>query len=180
MGKLNVENPFLDGIKGIKTNLRTSVYAKGDTISVVDDSTGEVKGRGFNAIVREKQYDPERFVKLYKPGRNVLPELSVAATKVLWYLIGNMGYDDVISLNMEKTMKETGYRSQTMIYRAIAELKKHGVIANAYRNGPYYINPAMFYRGSRIKLIMNKPIKIPSPEIFRIKKEAKDYLKKNL
>lgn len=155
MGKLNQTNPFIEAIQDLKTNVRTAVCAKGRTVSLVDEDTGELKGKGFNAVIREKQYDTGRFVKLYAEGREVLGKLSVPATKVLWFLIDSMGYDDVISLNMKKAKKVTGYKSEAVIYRAIAELKLHNVLANAYRNGLYFINPSMFYRGNRLKLIMN-------------------------
>ncbi|PXV62355.1 replication protein RepL [Dysgonomonas alginatilytica] len=153
MGKLNATNPFIETIYDLKTKMRTSVYARGDMVSLVDESTGEVKGNGFNAIVRDKQYDSERFVKLYANGREVLPKLSVSATKVLWFLIDGMGYDDVVRLNLSKAKKVTGYKSDAVIYRAITELKGHNVLANAYSCGLYFINPTMLYRGNRLKLI---------------------------
>ncbi len=77
-----------------------------------------------------------------------MPKLSVRATKILWFLINGMGYDDTISLNMMKAKQITGYKNDADIYRGgITELKKYNIIANAYMNGLYFINPAMFYRG---------------------------------
>lgn len=151
--KFNGDNPFIEKLQNLKTGTRTAVCAKGSIVSMVDDDTGEVKGRGFNAVIREKQYDSERFVKMYVAGRKILPELSVAATRILWFIVDHMGYDDIITLNITKIKKETGYKSNAAIYRAIIELKTHNVIANAYQNGIYYINPTMFYRGNRLKLI---------------------------
>lgn len=151
--EFNENNPFIEKLQNLKTGTRTAVCAKGNVVSMVDDDTGEVKGYGFNAVIREKQYDSERFVKMYAAGRKVLPNLSVTATRILWFIIDRMGYDDVITLNMAKLKKETGYKSDAAIYRAITELKKYNVIANAYQNGIYFINPAMFYRGNRLKLI---------------------------
>lgn len=153
MTRLNYKNPFISGIYDIKTGVKTSVCAKGEVVSLVDNNTGEIKGQGFNAVVKERQYDSERFVKIYATGREVLPKLSMAGTRVLWFLISVMGYDDVITLDLQKAKKETGYKSDAVIYRAITELKGYEIIANAYRNGLYYINPQMFYRGNRLKLI---------------------------
>jgi len=153
MREFNESNPFIRKLDSIKTGTRTAVCARGNVVSMVDEDTGEVKGQGFNAVIREKQYDSERFVKMYAAGRKVLPNLSGAALKVLWYIIDHMGYDDIINLNMQKIKKETGYKSEAMIYRAITELKRYNVIANAYQNGIYYMNPTMFYRGNRLKLI---------------------------
>lgn len=153
MRDFNENNPFISKLQNLKTGTRTAVCAKGNIVSMVDEDTGEVKGHGFNAVIRERQYDSERFVKMYAAGRKVLPELSIAAMKVLWYIIDHMGYDDTIALNMKKLKKETGYKSNAAIYRAITELKTQNIIANAYQNGIYYINPAMFYRGNRLKLI---------------------------
>lgn len=151
--RLNYKNPFIEGLYDIKKGVKTSICAKGEAVSLVDNSTGEIKGQGFNAVLKERQYDSERFVKIYASGREVLPKLSLAATKVFWFLIDGMGYDDVITLNIAKAKKETGYKSDAVIYRAITELKGYEIIANAYRNGHYYINPSMFYRGNRLKLI---------------------------
>lgn len=156
MKKSNPINPFAELLYEIKTRVRPSYFAKGETVSVVDDDTGEIRGRGFNAVIHEKHIDTERFVKLYAKGYEVLPKLSIPASKVLWFLIRYLGYDDVITLNMDKALKETGYKSEAVIYRAISELKKHDIIANAYRNGMYYVNPTMFYRGNRLKLMITK------------------------
>ena len=153
MRESNESNPFIGGLQNLKTGTRTAVCAKGNIVSMVDDDTGEIKGRGYNAVIREKQYDSERFVKMYSAGRKALPNLSVAATRILWFIIDHMGYDDTVTLNMAKLMKETGYKSKAAIYRAISELKDNNIIANAYQNGIYYINPTMFYRGNRLKLI---------------------------
>ncbi|PXV66850.1 replication protein RepL [Dysgonomonas alginatilytica] len=152
--EFNEDNPFIEKLQDIKTGTRTAICSRGNIVSMVDDDTGEVKGRGFNAVIREKQYDSERFVKMYAAGRKVLPNLSVAATRILWYIVDHMGYDDMITLNITKIKKETGYKSNAAIYRAISELKNHCVLANAYQNGIYYINPAMFYRGNRLKLLI--------------------------
>lgn len=153
MSKLNLTNPFMEDMQNLKTGTKTAVCAKGQAVSLVDDDTGEVKGRGYNAVIKERPYDREQFVKIYGKGRAVLPLLSVSATKILWFLIDCLGYDDVVILNMDKAKRITGYKSETVIYRAIAELKKYKIIANAYQNGLYYINPVMFYRGNRLRLI---------------------------
>lgn len=154
MKKLNYTNPFIESVYEVKTRVRPSYFAKGETVSVIDDSTGEIKGRGFNAVVHEKQIDTERFIKLYSKTYEILPLLSMSATKLLWFMLRSLGYDDVISLNMDNAKKVTGYKNDAVIYRALSELKKHNIIANAYRNGLYYINPTMFYRGNRLKLLL--------------------------
>ncbi|NDV68624.1 replication/maintenance protein RepL [Dysgonomonas sp. 25] len=154
MKKFNENNPFIGYLDSLKLGTRTAVCARGNTVSMVDEDTGEIRGHGYNAVIREKQYDSERFVKMYAAGRKVLPKLSAAATRILLFIIDHMGYDDIITLNMAKAKKETGYKSDAAIYRAISELKKHNVLANAYRNGIYYINPTMFYRGNRLKLFL--------------------------
>lgn len=64
-----------------------------------------------------------------------------------------MGYDDVVTLNMQEAKEITGYKNNAMIYRAISELKKYDILANAYCNGLYFINPTMFYRGNRLRII---------------------------
>lgn len=153
MKEYNEKNPFIEALQQIKTGTKTAVCARGNIVSMVDEDTGEVRGQGFNAVIREKQYDSERFVKVYAAGRKVLPKLSLAAGKILWFIIDHMGYDDMITLNMAKIKKETGYKSNAAIYRAISELRSYDILADAYRSGVYYINPTMFYRGNRLKLI---------------------------
>lgn len=153
MREYNDSNPFLSNLQNLKTGTKMAVCARGNAVSMVDEDTGEIRGHGYNAVIREKQYDSERFVKMYSSGRKVLPKLSVAATRILWFIIDHMGYDDIITLNMAKIKKVTGYKSDAAIYRAVSELKRYNVLANAYRNGVYYINPTMFYRGNRLKLI---------------------------
>lgn len=149
----NKTNPFIPELYDIKMKSRIRVAKKGGMVDTVDRETGEIRSGFYQALITEKKYDSEKFIKVYPQGLDVMLKLSKSASITLKYFLSKLGYGDTVALNMKEAMKYTGYENAKTIYSAISELKKENVLANHYRNGIYYINPTMFYRGIRLKLI---------------------------
>lgn len=155
MGKkseVQVNNPFSEGLYSIKTKTRQSIIASGGTVDVVDTKTGEVQ-TGLNTISRQRLFDAENFIKLYPAGVMVLGKLSSRAENVLMYFLSELKYEDTVHFVLNKCMSYTGYTDKSHIYKAITELKSLEVIAASDKPKFFFINPLMFYRGDRLKLI---------------------------
>lgn len=147
------ENPFIENLYDIKTRTKNIIAKKGQVVDTVDRETGEIQSKYYDALVFPKVVDPTSFVKLYPSSYDVFKTLSKPATMMLWYFLSNLGYGDTVALNVAKAKEFTGYSSDKSIYNAISELKKADVIANHYRNSIYFVNPILFYRGQRMKLL---------------------------
>lgn len=148
----NIGNPFLEGLYSVKTKNRQSVIANGGMVDVVDTKTGEVQ-TGFNMVSRMKLFDAEGFIKLYPAGLVVFGCLSSRAQKVLLYFLSELKYEDTIHFVLNKCKSYTGYTDKSHIYKAISELKASGVISISDKPKYFFINPLMFYRGDRLRLI---------------------------
>lgn len=151
--KNKTDNPFIKRLYDVEMKTRVVVSKKGQMLDVIDRETGEVQTKYFEALASVKKTERTNFVKIYPLAYSAFKELSRPATLMLWYFLSNLGYGDTVALNMTKAKKFTGYNSDKSIYNAITELKKAEIIDNHYRNGIYFINPMLFYRGQRMKLI---------------------------
>lgn len=145
-------NPFVKDLYSVKTKNRQSVIANGSVVDVVDTKTGEVQ-TGYNAVNRMRLFDAEGFIKLYPAGLIVFGELSSRAQKVLLYFLSELKYEDTVCFALDNCKEYTGYTDKSHIYKAISELKDRGVIASSYKPKHFFINPLMFYRGDRLRLI---------------------------
>jgi hypothetical protein len=145
-------NPFLGGLYSVKTKNRQSVIANGGVVDVVDTKTGEVQ-TGFNMVSRMRLFDAEGFIKLYPAGLVVFGGLSARAQKVLLYFLSELKYEDTVYFVLNRCKSYTGYTDKSHIYKAISELKDREVIAPSDKPKYFFINPLMFYRGDRLKLI---------------------------
>ena len=149
---IQANNPFSEGLYSIKTKTRQSIIASGGTVDVVDTKTGEVQ-TGLNTVSRQRLFDAENFIKLYPAGVMVLGKLSNRAENVLMYFLSELKYEDTVHFVLNKCMSYTGYTDKSHIYKAITELKGVEVIAASGKPKFFFINPLMFYRGDRLKLI---------------------------
>lgn len=112
-------------------------------------SDGEVL-RGVHAFLLEpKPYDSEAFTKVFLSGWKAMSELSLSASKILYYMLSVLK-DDGIHFNIKDCMEFTEYRNRQYVYKKIEEIKKKGIIRKDGRCF-YRVNPNMFFNGSRIK-----------------------------
>lgn len=151
-GGIGSINPFLEGLYSVKTKTRQSVIANGGAVDVLDPKTGEYE-TGYNTVNRQRMFDADGFVKLYPAGIEAMGQLSVKAKGVLLYLLSELKYEDTVYFVLNKCKSYTGYTDKSHIYKAISELKDRKVIASSDRPKYFFINPLMFYRGDRLKLI---------------------------
>lgn len=103
---------------------------------------------------RTEAVDEEEFVKVFLNELRRFLNLSIGSRKVLDYLFGITAIDQAyVLLSLADCMKWTGYKSAQSVYDALVELADAGVIAKSRKRSVIFINPAIFFRGNRLKLV---------------------------
>lgn len=152
------ENPFLEHTTEISVSGYKPVYSSPDgSRAIVDRVTGEFEGSvGF---FYKKEVDKTEFVKLYAEGVAAVMKLQSCGKKVfqLIYeqLYGSKGVGATkVDLTYEMLTDEQQSRMSKATYkRGINDNLKHGVIAETYTPGVYFINPAYIFNGDRLALV---------------------------
>lgn len=147
------DNPFIKHLYDVKLRSKLVLASKGKNVDILNKQTGEIDTKYFEALATYKHSDSTVFVKLYPDAYDVFKKLSKGATLMLWYFMSRLNYEDTVLFDIDRAKEFTGYSSNKTIYKAITELKNNDIIANHKRNGMYYINPMLFYRGHRMRLI---------------------------
>lgn len=168
------ENPFMaDPAKRFQVPTR-SKFHKMDTagpLAVVDSATGETTS--VAEIRRVTTVDAERFVKLFVSHLNVFFELKPGTIKLMTALIDELSQarymnGDTIYLNYKSIQKyfekhNSKAPAKTTYMTALAELVEKGFVAPSTHMNLFYINPAIFFNGDRIRFVTE----------FRKEKETK-------
>lgn len=148
-------NPFLDNLE-IACNFRSS-YNSSPT--------------GHSHNISHKLFDSGHYTEVYH--ESLLPMmilLSGSSPTLVVYIITKLGYgSEKIELNPDKVCDLCKF-SYATYKRALEQLKDLSIIVKSNRKNTYWINPNLFFRGSRIKAFpknlnipelpkMNVPIK---------------------
>jgi len=113
-------------------------------------------------------YDVERkqsvrvFYELEYKDR--IAKLSSSAQRMLIYILCNLQQgQDWVQINKDRYMQKNGLTSVNTARKGLSELWDYGFIAPtaAYPNDVYWINPAIFFSGSRIAKYPSK-VKVKS------------------
>lgn len=111
------------------------------------------KGTKGEHIAVEVELEVEKFVKVYAGAgnRTKMGELGVAAkTLFLWLIYELDSGKDYIWVNVDRYMDEMGINSVNTYKTAIAELVKKQFMAVSLIRDVYWINPRLFFCGSRV------------------------------
>lgn len=148
----NDENPFLDDtIQHIEKGDRVMIYS-GKSPDVIVNSDGEVTGSVVMA--RRIKVDKAQFTKVYRTGLANWYDLSKSAIRVFAYVVEVLKPNrDSIDFDLDKCKKFTGYTSKNTITNALSELIGNKFLARGSNPYKYYINPTIFFNGSRITFI---------------------------
>lgn len=125
-----------------------------------------------DGILLHKQYyfEIQPFTKIVKTPENriLIAGLTNAALKLFnWIQFEIITNQDFILINPDRCKTENKFKSNKTYYNALTELKKKEIIAPAQIKHVYFINPRLFFSGSRVK-------KYPqSVEVYKPTKKAK-------
>ena len=151
------KNPFITQISGLKTRAKR-VTAKGGK-AIIDTTTGEVED--VAEIVSVHRVDNEQFVKIFtsnlKQFFNLKPT-TYRMVQVLLHQLGRARDRDTVYLNVsvaEQYFISTDQNpiSKASYYNAMRELIQKGFIAESTNPNLYWINPALFFNGDRVRFV---------------------------
>jgi len=151
----NIENPFLkQAVEEVQNNIvkKYKTATKTDQKAILqayDPDTGEILGH--TQFIRQIEVDEQQFAKLYLSNFSVFFDLQPASIKVFGYILNNLlPNKDFFYFNREDCMEYTGYKSDTSIFKGLAQLLKSEIIARGKTDYIYFINPLIFFNGNRI------------------------------
>lgn len=150
--EVNVENPFIGEVLEIEISNRRKIMAGRNPNMIIDSDTGEVHGTQVFAV--NEKVDREEFTKIYRSGLKAIYGLSKAGIKVFAFIATiakpNKG---VIIFDVDECKEYTGYKTHPPIMTGLAELIENKFIARSNKHYKYFINPTMFFNGSRVAFI---------------------------
>lgn len=153
-------NPFIsEGGFSIPTrNKRETLQTMGPASVVVDGQQIDVA-----QVVRVKQVDSERFVKVFVSHLTGFYDLTATSMRLLTVLIQVVSDARYINADQivlteaiaRETMKEHGQKplSSASYYRAVNELIACGFIAPTETPPLFFINPAVLFNGDRVRFV---------------------------
>jgi len=146
------KTPFADELLDMHVGVRRRILAGKDTSLIINGKSGEIEGTQVFAVY--EKVDSEKFTKIYERGMTQMFNLSKSGIKVLAYFtsISKPNKAEVI-FEIDDCKNYTGYKTEKAILKGISELIENKFIARSRYHFKYYINPMMFFNGSRVAYI---------------------------
>jgi len=150
-------NPFLSGSE-IRTRHKT-VRTKARGSDLVDSETGEIVGQSIIHTIEER--DEEHFVKVFADGVKAAFELTRTGARVFQSVLQvyqgtkmHGGYADSLTLHFfdNGLNGESIGMSDRTFHNGLKELIAKGFLSAKAPN-QYWINPALFFKGSRVAFL---------------------------
>lgn len=142
-----IVNPFVENLE-IPVTMVIDTAVKSKTKPVFN--TGDFQVWDNNKYYIEKTQSTSIYYSDYSKDR--VYNLSDKAKSLYLFLLYNVKRGkDFIQLNREVYMKKNNIKSGTTVIEAIKELMRYGFIVNTEFQSVYWINPALFFSGSRIQ-----------------------------
>jgi len=157
------KNPWADDL-AITLKSKEKITAIGKSSSVVDTRTGEVLENTV-AMVSKKLVDKEEFVKIFEGGIFHIFGLK-KSSKDLFQMILRLYLrqamtPEMVYFNLKMLQEECGYKRKKQTYlQGLNELINKGFLAEVKnRSGWFWVNPNMFFKGDRLKIIQDVAIR---------------------
>lgn len=161
------KNPFMEGFRVPLKHRRTGIGL--DPYAVVNLRTGEAMDAA--EVVKTYAVDADRFLKVFRAQMALFFELSAPAIKVLtaiWMITSDEGEGRAQIYLSERIAADHARRagselSRSTYFRGRKELIERGVIAPGVELNLYWLNPAVFFNGDRVRLVLEL---MKAPEIM--------------
>ena len=170
------KNPFIEGLI-IDTRKRFDHVGQCKNKAIVNMKDYKIENDEL-FLISKKEVETEDFVKIFIKTLKVFFDLQPASIKLFCYIATELDYKDKVYLSPKKSLKYMGYDSESSYRRAVNELIKNNIIANSDETNWYWVNPAIFYKGSRISLIEQYVDK--EMEKFKKESDKQSYFEKAL
>lgn len=120
---------------------------------VLNEDTGELEKRQNLILGQQKKVDKQEWYKLFNGTIMRFYGLTKATMEVFEYIMKNIQYgNDRICIPPSDIITQTGMALSTY-YRCMVQLLNAQIIAKAEKEGCYYINPAIAFKGDRITIV---------------------------
>ncbi|MCB1470006.1 MAG: hypothetical protein KDK08_23310 [Rhizobiaceae bacterium] len=182
LAKKYTENPFVkDGTFVVPTRMKSSgVIETAGPLVLADTNTGEVM---HAAEIRKRiEVDSDRFVKLFVAHLDAFFDLKPGTIRLMTALIDELSqaryaHGDSIYLNYNKVReyfvrKEASPPAKATFFSAMAELTEKGFVAPSVDTNLWFINPAVFFNGDRVRFVTELKRKRQTAEKRRQELEA--------
>lgn len=180
------KNPFmeqtLDHVGNMivyKTNKNGNPQSTEGAILKAVNSNNEVVGH--TTFVTKKVVDSDKYTKFFLTNFKQFYDLKPASIKVFGYILELLKPNsDVFYIVMSDCVEKTGYTRQS-IYKALAELCNHDIIARGRSDFEYFINPMVVFNGNRITFAttyIRKETNNRSLSEYQLKKEIQLNIEK--
>lgn len=119
-------------------------------------------------MVQPKLYWPEESVVVWQDAAKAMaksPDLGAEALRVWLYVVGTVGYENILAMSMSSLGRELGMQRQN-VSRAVSKLVEAGILVQEgqfNRSKTYRLNSNVGWRGS-IKQLNKHRIKRERPE----------------
>lgn len=150
------KNPFLEGFSVPLRNRRTGIDQ--GSLALVNMETGVVEGAA--EMVQRKVVDAEKFLKVFQAQMSVFFGLTAPSIKVLTAAFMEASRTpglDYIHLSERIAAQHAEKSGQKLpratYYRGRKGLIEAGIIAPHEETNRYWINPAIFFNGNRVRFI---------------------------
>lgn len=123
---------------------------------IVNDITDKEQFENKFGIILHKKYSAERakITKLYTSAKNrkAIASSTTMAKNILFWIMFVIDYgEDYFYFDRKQFMYENKVKSPKTVNNALKELEQNKLLAPTNIKDVYFINPAIFYSGSRIK-----------------------------
>lgn len=155
------ENPFVEsGVFRVPTKTRTEMLETVGPLAVVSQD-GEMLQAA--EIRRRKVVDNDRFVKLFVAHLDAFFDLKPGTMKLMTALLDELSKTryingDTIYLNYGKVVEYFERRgvkppAKGTFFNAMAEMCEKGFVAPSVDTNLWFINPAIFFNGDRVRFV---------------------------
>lgn len=148
----NTESPFINELLEVEISSRRRILAGKSPSRIVNGKTGELEGMQTFAVL--EKVDKEQFTKVFRAGLTGMFGLSKAGIKVFSFIASKAkpNKDEVI-FELDECKEFTEYKTHQPIMTGLSELIENNFIARSTKHYRYFINPNMFFNGSRVAFI---------------------------
>ena len=156
------ENPFVtEGRFSIPMRHKSEVVETAGPLQIIASETGEVMD--VAEIRKRKVVDTERFVKLFVGQLHAFFDLKPGTVKLLTALIDELSQarymnGDTIYLNYNRVQeyfekRRTKPPAKATFFSAMAEMTEKGFVAPSVDTNLWFVNPAIFFNGDRVRFV---------------------------
>jgi hypothetical protein len=159
-------NPSVPPKTGITRNRKRQLGNEHKGL-VIDDSSGEVLGRGAAIAYEWEEVDAERFVKLYLAGVKQAGELTKAGLtvfEVVYNQLRDNPNTDSVNLSLYGAQKLKPGLTDRNYQRGLRELLEKQFLFRSPYGGVFFVNIQYIFNGDRLAFVKAYHLKGAKPE----------------